>query len=605
MVRAGVAQTAQQVPVIAGCGYGTAMARELAQAAEQAGADGILLLPPYLVGAEQAGLAAHVEAVCASTKLGVIMYNRDNAVLDDVTLAGLCDRCPNLVGFKDGVGDIERMTRIYARMGDRLTYIGGLPTAETFALPYLEMGVTTYSSAIFNFLPKFALDFYAAVRKRDHATVFAGLREFVLPYIQIRNRRKGYAVSIVKAGMKAVGRPAGPVRPPLTDLSESELQRFDQAHRGTVLTLASKTHVRYLIISILFAVSCFSYGDRVALSIAGTAMAKDISLDPVKMGYLFSGFSWAYVIGQLPSGALLDRFGSKLVYGIGIVVWSICALLTGFAGYLAAAAAFTVIFLLRLVAGFAQAPVFPGNGRIVASWFPANERGRASAIFNASQYFALMIFAPILGWIIHSAGWRSGFWFMGVLGFVFALIWVKNIYDVKDHPRISAAEIEVIEQGGGLVSARHGEGKSAHLGCDQAVAEPPHVGGYLPRPILHHHVDLVFPDLVSRISVPGAAPVDHEGWLCGGIACAMRRNRRNSRWGRFRPAVARRAFAQLFAQDADHRRHVAIGNHDRLQLCPGPGGDVALDVLILFRQRLRLFRLDGDLRHLTQRAWSA
>ena len=232
VVRAGVAQTAQQVPVIAGCGYGTAIARELAQAAEQAGADGILLLPPYLVAAEQAGLAAHVEAVCASTKLGVIMYNRDNAVLDDVTLAGLCDRCPNLVGFKDGVGDIERMTRIYARMGDRLTYIGGLPTAETFALPYLEMGVTTYSSAIFNFLPKFALDFYAAVRKRDHVTVFNGLREFVLPYIEIRNRRKGYAVSIVKAGMKAVGRPAGPVRPPLTDLTAAELADLTQLIAG-------------------------------------------------------------------------------------------------------------------------------------------------------------------------------------------------------------------------------------------------------------------------------------------------------------------------------------------------------------------------------------
>src|SRR6201994_2736065 len=173
VVKAGVAQTAGQLPVIAGCGYGTAMAKELAKAAEQAGADGILLLPPYLVGAEQAGLAAHVEAVCAASRLGVIMYNRDNAVLDDSTLDQLCDKCPNLVGFKDGVGDIERMTRIYARMGDRLTYVGGLPTAETFALPYLEMGVTTYSSAIFNFLPQFAMEFYAAVRRHDHAAVFA------------------------------------------------------------------------------------------------------------------------------------------------------------------------------------------------------------------------------------------------------------------------------------------------------------------------------------------------------------------------------------------------------------------------------------------------
>ena len=115
------------------------------------------------------------------------------------------------------------MTRIYARMGDRLTYIGGLPTAETFALPYLEMGVTTYSSAIFNFLPNFAQQFYAAVRRRDHNHVYSALSEFVLPYIAIRNRRKGYAVSIVKAGMKAIHRPAGPVRSPLVDLTEAEL----------------------------------------------------------------------------------------------------------------------------------------------------------------------------------------------------------------------------------------------------------------------------------------------------------------------------------------------------------------------------------------------
>jgi 5-dehydro-4-deoxyglucarate dehydratase len=232
VVRAAVQQTAQRVPLVAGCGYGTAMAKEFAQAAEQAGADGILLLPPYLVAAEQAGLAEHVEAVCRATRLGVIMYNRDNAVLEEGTLEQLCARCPNLVGFKDGVGDIERMTRIYARLGDRLTYIGGLPTAETFALPYLEMGVTTYSSAIFNFLPNFAQGFYASVRKRDHSAVFQALREFVLPLIQIRNRRKGYAVSIIKAGLDIVGRPAGSVRPPLTNLTAGEREELSQLIAG-------------------------------------------------------------------------------------------------------------------------------------------------------------------------------------------------------------------------------------------------------------------------------------------------------------------------------------------------------------------------------------
>jgi 5-dehydro-4-deoxyglucarate dehydratase len=232
VVSAAVAQTNKRVPVVAGCGYGTAMAKEFARAGEAAGADGILLFPPYLINADPAGLAAHVEAVCAATKLGVIFYNRDNAILTDVWLERLCERCPNLVAFKDGLGDIELMTRIYARMGDRLTYVGGLPTAETFALPYLEMGVTTYSSAIFNFLPQFAQNFYAAVRRRDHAVVYKELRDFVLPYIDIRNRHKGYAVSIVKAGMRAVGRPAGPVRTPLTDLDAGEMDALTKLIAG-------------------------------------------------------------------------------------------------------------------------------------------------------------------------------------------------------------------------------------------------------------------------------------------------------------------------------------------------------------------------------------
>ena len=222
VVAAAVAEANGKLPVISGCGYGTSIAVGIARDAEKAGADGLLLLPPYLVGAKQEGLAAHIEAVCKATGLGVIVYNRDNAIVDDDTLAGLCERNANLVGFKDGVGDIELMTRIYARMGDRLTYIGGLPTAETFATPYLTMGVTTYSSAIFNFMPEWALAFYRAVRADDRVEVLNQLRDFVLPYITLRNKGRGYAVSIVKSGMRAIGRSAGPVRSPLTDLSAAE-----------------------------------------------------------------------------------------------------------------------------------------------------------------------------------------------------------------------------------------------------------------------------------------------------------------------------------------------------------------------------------------------
>jgi 5-dehydro-4-deoxyglucarate dehydratase len=226
VVKAAVEETAGKIPVVAGCGYGTAIAVDLAKAAHAAGADGLLLLPPYLMNSTQEGLAAHVEAVCKATPLGVIVYNRDNAVLTEDTLARLCDRNPNLIGFKDGVGDIELMMRVYAKLGDRLTYIGGLPTAETFAPAYLEMGVTTYSSAIYNFMPEWALSFYDAVRAKDHAKVMKGLKEFVLPYIAIRNENRGYAVSIVKAGMTAIGRTAGPVRAPLTELSPDQFSRL-------------------------------------------------------------------------------------------------------------------------------------------------------------------------------------------------------------------------------------------------------------------------------------------------------------------------------------------------------------------------------------------
>lgn len=226
VVKVAVEETRGRVPVLAGTGYGTAIARDIAVGAEKAGADGLLLLPPYLTTAEQDGLAAHVEAICKSVKIGVIVYNRDNAILQPDTLARLAERNPNLVGYKDGVGDIELMQRVYSKMGDRLVYIGGLPTAETFALPYLDMGVTTYSSAVFNFVPKFATDFYAAVRRRDHTAINTGLKDFVLPLIAIRNRKKGYAVSIIKAGMKVIGRDSGPVRSPLTDLTDAEMQEL-------------------------------------------------------------------------------------------------------------------------------------------------------------------------------------------------------------------------------------------------------------------------------------------------------------------------------------------------------------------------------------------
>ena len=223
VVRAAVQEVKGTVPVLAPATGSTANAIAQARAAEAAGADGLLLMPPYLTEAGQAGLVEHVSQVCAATGLGVVVYSRANAVLKDHSVAALADRNPTLVGFKDGVGNIEQMTRIYARVGDRLTYVGGLPTAETFALPLLQLGVSTYSSALFNFVPGWAIEFYDAVLAQDRTEVYRRLNEFVIPYLDIRDRVPGYAVSIVKAGLAAIGRPAGPVRPPLTDLTEAEV----------------------------------------------------------------------------------------------------------------------------------------------------------------------------------------------------------------------------------------------------------------------------------------------------------------------------------------------------------------------------------------------
>ncbi|HET8595941.1 MAG TPA: 5-dehydro-4-deoxyglucarate dehydratase [Intrasporangium sp.] len=223
VVRVAVDEVGGRLPVLAPSTGGTATAIAQAQAAEEAGADGLLLFPPYLTEAGQRGLVEHISAVCRATSLPVIVYSRANAVLGDVAVEQAAERNPNLIGLKDGVGNVEAMTRTYARLGDRLIYIGGLPTAETFALPLLQLGVTTYSSAIFNFVPEFATGFYDDVRRQDREAVYRKLNDFVLPYLDIRDRERGYAVSIIKAGLTVVGRPAGPVRPPLTDLTEQDL----------------------------------------------------------------------------------------------------------------------------------------------------------------------------------------------------------------------------------------------------------------------------------------------------------------------------------------------------------------------------------------------
>ncbi|MBV2180988.1 MAG: 5-dehydro-4-deoxyglucarate dehydratase [Castellaniella sp.] len=222
VVETAVKTCRDHTPILAGAGGPTRNAIAFAQEAQKKGAAGLLLMPHYLTEAPQDGIARHVKEVCQSVDIGVILYNRGQCRLSASVLEQLADECPNLIGFKDGVGDIENMVRVRRRLGDRFAYLGGLPTAEVFAAAYRALGVPVYSSAVFNFIPATAMKFYQAVKSGDDATIGHLLDTFFLPMLEIRNRKAGYAVSIVKAGARIVGHPAGPVRAPLSDLNPEE-----------------------------------------------------------------------------------------------------------------------------------------------------------------------------------------------------------------------------------------------------------------------------------------------------------------------------------------------------------------------------------------------
>ncbi|WP_420824086.1 MFS transporter [Telmatospirillum siberiense] len=211
----------------------------------------------------------------------------------------------------------------------------------------------------------------------------------------------------------------------------------------------------------LFILTSVNYADRATLSIAGPAAAKDLGLDAISMGYIFSAFGWAYVIGQLPGGWLLDRFGSKRVYVTSLFIWSFFTCLQGGVWVLGATAAVIALFALRFLVGLAEAPCFPANSRVVSAWFPTKERGTASAIFNSAQYFATVLFAPLMGWITHQFGWPWVFVVMGGLGIVLAFVWSRTLHNPKDHPRMGQAELDLIEEGGALVNMDQPKAKTA------------------------------------------------------------------------------------------------------------------------------------------------
>ncbi|WP_109446646.1 MFS transporter [Azospirillum sp. TSH64] len=243
--------------------------------------------------------------------------------------------------------------------------------------------------------------------------------------------------------------------------ANAERASYSTAAAAAAQPAAKRTNVRYLILAMLFLVTVINYADRATLSITGPVISKELGISAAEMGFIFSAFGWAYVLGQLPGGWLLDRYGSKIVYALSIFIWSAFTLMQGSIGFLAGGTAVAMLFALRFAVGLAEAPSFPGNSRVVAAWFPGQERATASAIFNSAQYFATVIFAPLMGWLTHSFGWHWVFGVMGGLGIIMAAVWMKTVYAPKDHPRINQAELDYIAAGGGLINMDDGRKKAA------------------------------------------------------------------------------------------------------------------------------------------------
>ena len=226
----------QRVPVIGGSGYGTALAVEYARAAERAGADGLLVLPPYSADGGQDGLLRHYTAVAEATpSLDLILYQRDTTTFAPETVAELA-QVPNIVGFKDGRGDLDLVLRIVSAVRtagqSEFLFFNGMPTAEMTQLAYRAVGVPLYSSAVFCFAPDLALAFHGALEKGDRATVDTLIDVFFRPYVELRRARPGYAVSLVKALTRASGHAVGAVRAPLTEP--------DSAHVAEALALIER-----------------------------------------------------------------------------------------------------------------------------------------------------------------------------------------------------------------------------------------------------------------------------------------------------------------------------------------------------------------------------
>ncbi|HHK9608320.1 MFS transporter [Enterobacter hormaechei] len=213
--------------------------------------------------------------------------------------------------------------------------------------------------------------------------------------------------------------------------------------------------IRYSMLGFIGMAMLVNFIDRATLSVAAPLMSKELGFDAATMGWAFSAFGWAYMLFQIPGGILLDKFGSRLVYGSAILIWSIFTFIQGLV-YLFPAP-FIMLFLFRFLMGAAEAPATPASSRLTVQWFPDKERGFATSIYQTMPYVALGVFTPVMTWFMHTFSWHYAFYTSGILGMVFGIIWLTSVRDPLKHKKVNQAEINYIQQGGGI----------PNLGADQ------------------------------------------------------------------------------------------------------------------------------------------
>ena len=205
-----------------------------------------------------------------------------------------------------------------------------------------------------------------------------------------------------------------------------------------------RSRARLWVLALITGATMLNYLDRAVLGVAAPALTQELAISPVMMGLVFSAFSWTYAFAQVPGGIVLDRFGTRLVYSVSLVLWSFFTLLQGLAHNLWS------LFAYRLGLGLAEAPCFPGNSRILANWFPQAERARATSVYAVGQYFGLAFLSPVLFWVSAAFGWRWLFVIAGGLGIAYGLFFYRLYRDPSQSRRVNQAELDHIRAGGGL-----------------------------------------------------------------------------------------------------------------------------------------------------------